>query len=126
MKVSADTPGAVQKLTQVNWEQVCKLWHELSLDGQLWTDAPSATLLGPDSLTVEGVDRIVTTAAGFQTSLDARGLGSRLDWKTLVRLVEVAQTANDHRVTRLGKIDLTGTYILVVRQSERREWLGRS
>ncbi|TKA57053.1 hypothetical protein B0A53_01009 [Rhodotorula sp. CCFEE 5036] len=88
--------------------RVCKLWRNLSLDGQLWSDAPSATFLGPDSLPAESVDRLATMAGSFLTSLDARGLGSKLDWKTLIRIVETAQVTNGQGVTRLSRLDLTG------------------
>lgn len=88
--------------------RVCKLWRELSLDGQLWSDAPCAAFLGPDSLPTGSVDRLVTNASSFLTSLDARGFGSKLDWKTLIRIVEIAQVTNGQGVTRLSKIDLTG------------------
>ncbi|GAA5979553.1 hypothetical protein JCM10908_002966 [Rhodotorula pacifica] len=88
--------------------RVCKLWRDLSLDGQLWPDAPAASVLGPDVLSTEVVERLTTGAGSFLTTLDARGLGSRLDWKTLSRIVETSRLSSGGGVTRLCKIDLTG------------------
>mgnify|MGYP002717619415 CR=1 FL=1 len=92
------------------------MWRNLSLDGQLWSDAPSATFLGPDSLPAESVDRLATMAGSFLTSLDARGLGSKLDWKTLIRIVETAQVTNGQGVTRLSRLDLTGALRAICRR----------
>lgn len=91
---------------ELRW-QVSRLWRQLSMDSQLWPSVPAATLLGSNSLHRDGIDTLLRFTGAFATALDARGLGSWLDWKALGTLVDVA-AVHGRGSTRLVSIDLTG------------------
>ncbi|POY69941.1 hypothetical protein BMF94_7073 [Rhodotorula taiwanensis] len=97
--------GGRRELVKIG--RVSRLWRQLSMDSQLWPSVPAATLLGSNSLRRDGIDTLLRFAGAFATALDARGLGSWLDWKALGTLVDVA-AVHGRGSTRLVSIDLTG------------------
>ncbi|GAA5857412.1 hypothetical protein JCM8547_002266 [Rhodosporidiobolus lusitaniae] len=87
--------------------RVSKSWRSLSLDGQLWSTAPASSLLGADTFTSEAVGSLFEHAGLFIRTLDAQGLGEKLDWITLYQVI-VWTPGTNIGITGLTKIDLTG------------------
>ncbi|BGP13359.1 hypothetical protein JCM10213v2_001278 [Rhodosporidiobolus nylandii] len=88
--------------------RVSKLWRSLSLDGQLWSTAPASSLLGADLVSPDVILSLMQRAGPFVRTLDARGLGKTLDWRTLEQVVEAAKSFRLTGTTGLTRIDLTG------------------
>ena len=70
--------------------QVSRTWETLALDGQLWPSI-KVPLLGPDVVSVAGLQRIVRSAGPFITSLSLRGMAS-IDPRALFDIVESCAT----------------------------------
>ncbi|BGP22287.1 F-box and leucine-rich repeat protein 7 [Rhodotorula toruloides] len=92
----------------VKMGRVCSLWRSLSLDGQLWSTAPAASLLGAAPYSSASLLSLAIGAGGFVTTFDARGLGKALDWTTLAWMIVPLDGASDTGMTNLTNIDLTG------------------
>ncbi|BGP29491.1 hypothetical protein JCM10296v2_001230 [Rhodotorula toruloides] len=92
----------------VKMGRVCRLWRSLSLDGQLWSTAPAASLIGATSYSSASLLSLAVGAGGFVKTFDARGLGKSLDWATLAWMIVPLDGASDTGLTNLTSIDLTG------------------
>ncbi|KAJ8296409.1 F-box/LRR-repeat protein 20 [Rhodotorula toruloides] len=92
----------------VKMGRVCRLWRSLSLDGQLWSTAPAASLLGATSYSSASLLSLAVGAGGFVKTFDARGLGKSLDWTTLAWMIVPLDGSSDTGLTNLTNIDLTG------------------
>ncbi|GAA5982612.1 hypothetical protein JCM11641_002600 [Rhodosporidiobolus odoratus] len=91
----------------VKMGRVSRLWRSLSLDGQLWSTAPAASQLGPDSVSREALLALTRQAGPFVRTLDAHGAGATLDWQTLSQMVHAMSGSGAAKTTNLRTIDLT-------------------
>lgn len=88
--------------------QVSTLWRDLSLDGQLWSTAPSPSLFGSKTISCDTLVAFFDQGGPFVRDLYMRGMGPALDSSMLQRFTSAANGFAS-RGTNLTRIDLTGT-----------------
>ncbi|GAA5891898.1 hypothetical protein JCM5296_003265 [Sporobolomyces johnsonii] len=88
--------------------RVSQACRQLSLDGQLWETAPASSLIGADALSSEAVLSLMDQSGAYVKTLDAKGMYTSLDWKTLERVVEGARAFQLEGSTNFTTIDLAG------------------
>ena len=92
--------------------QVSKGWRKLSLDGQLWSTAPSTSSIGADVLSTESIFSLFDQSGTFVKTLDLRGFEKSLEGPSLHRIIQGATAFQVDGSTSFTVVNLTGKQLL--------------